>query len=67
MTLDPKQNEKPLRPAQARQRQELAKNKIKAEIEALGTEADQLSEGDLRRAHLVARLERLNVEYQAED
>lgn len=42
MTPDPKQNKKPLHAAQTRQRQQLAKEKIKAEIEALGTEADQL-------------------------
>jgi hypothetical protein len=66
MTPDSQQNKKPLHPAQARQRQELAKEKIKAEIEALGVEADQASDGDTRRT-LVDRIASLTVEYQAED
>ena len=67
MNQDQQQNKKPLHPAQAHQRQQLAKDKIKAEIEALGAEADQLPESDPRRAQLVGRIAGLNVEYQAED
>ena len=62
----PQQNKKPLHPAQARQRQQLAKEEIKAEIEALGLEADQAPDEDTRRA-LVDRIADLTVEYQAED
>ena len=67
MNQDQKQNEKPLHPVQAHQRQQLAKDRIKAEIEALCAEHDQLPASDPRRAQLVSRIAGLNVEYQAED
>lgn len=57
---------KPLHPTVTRQRQQLAKDKILAEIETLNTEADQLPDGDARR-DLVTRIAKLSVEYQAED
>jgi len=66
MTPDPQQNKKSLHPTQAHQRQQFAKGKIKAEIEALGTEADQASDEDTRHT-LVDRIASLTVEYQAED
>lgn len=67
MNQDSKQGKKTLYPAVARQRQQLAKDKLKAEIEALCAEADQLPHGNPRHAQLVARIASLNIEYQAED
>jgi len=66
MTPDPQQNENPLHPTQARQLQQLAKEKIKAEIEALSTEADQAPDAATRRT-LVDRIADLTVDYQAGD
>lgn len=66
MNQDSNQNKKPLHPTVARQRQQLAKDKILAEIETLTAEADQFPDGDTRRA-LVDRIAKLTVEYQAED
>jgi hypothetical protein len=66
MATGPQQHEKPLHPAQARQRQELAKGRIMAEIQALGTEADQAPDEDTCRT-LVDRIADRTVDYQAED
>lgn len=66
MNQDSKQNNKPLHPTAARQRQQLAEEKLLAEIETLNTEADQLPDGD-RRTQIVDRIAKLSVEYQAED
>ncbi len=66
MNHDSKQDKKPLHPTAARQRQQLAKDKLLAEIETLNTKADQFPDGDARRA-LVDRIAKLTVEYQAED
>ncbi len=66
MTQKSEKNEKPLHPTVACQRQQLAKDKILAEIETLNTEADQLPDGEARR-DLVDRIADLSVEYQAED
>jgi hypothetical protein len=42
------------------------KQQIMADLERLTAEADQLPEGD-QRQQLVAKIAKLNVEYQAED
>jgi hypothetical protein len=57
----------PLNPVVIRQRQQFAKAQLLAEIEALSAQADQLPAGDPRREELVARIAKMNVDYQAED
>jgi hypothetical protein len=59
-------SKKPLHPTTARQRQQLAKDKLLADIETLTTQADQLPPGD-ERDTLVCRIEELTVEYQSGD
>jgi hypothetical protein len=60
-------SKQPLNPIVVQQRQQLAKAQLLAEIEALSVEADQFPAGDPRRAELVARIAKMNVDYQAED
>jgi len=60
-------SKQPLNPIAVQQRQQLAKAQLLTEIEALSAEADQLPAGDPRRSELVARIAKVNVDYQAED
>jgi hypothetical protein len=49
-----------------RQRQQLAKDKVLAQAEALGVKADQTPKA-AQRSQFVSQIADLNVEFQAED